>query len=105
MDAAELKMILDAISTVSGDASRAAVWWMALHYGTKIIGFAVAGVVIVLLARTVAGAVCGTSEWARLGVEVSRAWGAFCPSTFNPDHSDRAAIAKAVTAGRKERGK
>lgn len=56
MNAEELKMILDSISSVSSDASRALIWWMLLHYGTTIVGYVISGGVTLLVLRAFARA-------------------------------------------------
>ena len=102
MSAEELKMILDAIASVSGNASNAAIWWMALHYGTQVIGHLLAAVsgtaIVISVARTLAGA----SEWARLGQQVAGAWGAASPFG-RVMNDDRDAIGRAIAAAKEER--
>ena len=38
MDLEQLKMILDTIEAVGGDAKEFGFWYIALHYGTRIFG-------------------------------------------------------------------
>jgi hypothetical protein len=37
MNAEELKMVLEAITTLSGNAGNAFEWWLIVHYGTKLL--------------------------------------------------------------------
>jgi hypothetical protein len=57
MDIEQLKLILETVQGITGDAKTAAIWWMALHYGLQILNhLLVAGVVItvaIIVARTV----------------------------------------------------
>ena len=57
MDIEQLKLILETVQGIAGDAKTTAIWWMALHYGLHILNqLLIAGVVItvaVIVARTV----------------------------------------------------
>lgn len=57
MDIEQLKLILETVQGIAGDAKTTAIWWMALHYGLHILNqLLVAGVVItvaVIVARTI----------------------------------------------------
>ena len=103
MNAEELKTILDAISTVSGNASNAAVWWIALHYGTKIVGMLAAATTVVWVATAIIRVVAATNAWSSLGAEVSRAWGARTAMPGFIDMDARRAMRRAVDAALKEK--
>jgi hypothetical protein len=57
MDIEQLKLILETVQGITGDAKSAAIWWMALHYGLQILNhLLVAGVIItvvLLIVRTI----------------------------------------------------
>lgn len=59
LDMEQLKLVLAALRDITGDAGHAALWWMAMHYGVKVLSMvltaAVIVVVIVLLARYARG--------------------------------------------------
>lgn len=101
MNAEELKMVLDTINAVSGNASSAAVWWMALHYGTKITGILAAATTVVWIASAIIRAFAATNEWSSLGAEVSRAWGARTAMPGFVDGEDRRAMRRAIEAAPK----
>jgi hypothetical protein len=104
MNPEELKLILDTISTVSGNAGTAAIWWMALHYGSEVVKVALVAGGFIAVSRLIINAVTWTSEWARLGREVARAWGPHCsPISGLVSSTDRAAIRKAVAAAQEAR--
>lgn len=75
MNIDELKLVLEAINQFTAQATTAGIWWAALHYVlpaiTKITGFIVAGVVVVKIAKFIAG----THDWAAAGRRVSKAYG------------------------------
>lgn len=78
----ELKMVFETIKSVSGDASSAAIWWIALHYGVKLaMGVLIAatvGVVAYMVIRLIANVNSGAREMtslaAFLGVTDYDAW-------------------------------
>lgn len=57
MDIEQLKLILETVQGIAGDAKTTAIWWMALHYGLYILNnLLVAGVIVtvaVIIARTI----------------------------------------------------
>lgn len=96
----ELKLILETIKTISGDASTVAIWWVVLHYGVGILKvLATAGAVVGVVYLVVRGFI-STSDWANAGKSVSRAYGG-SEATFGFYEKDAAAIAKAISAASK----
>ena len=75
MNIEELKLILETINSVSHDASTAAIWWMALHYGSMVFGWILFASTVFGVVYTVAGLIISNSEWGQLGRQVSKAYG------------------------------
>jgi len=90
----ELKLVLEAINQFTSQATTAGIWWAALHYTlpalTKIIGFIVSGIVVVKIAKLIAG----VHEWSAAGKRVSKAFGGSGYSIMY--HNDEKAINNAV---------
>jgi hypothetical protein len=103
MNEQELRMVLDALRSLSGDASTAAVWWMALHYGTRLFTVLIVVVAVAWTLKTALAYMTGLSEWQEAGRSVSRAWGGGSGSfMFN---EDKDAIDRAIKAGNKKQEK
>lgn len=101
MNTDEVKLVLDAISTMADGASTAAVWWMVLHYGLKLLTVVFVCGAVVLVVRLITGTMLkldANQPWVQAGKSVAEAWGAGtayrCMYT-----SDHAAIRAAVNAG------
>ena len=99
MNIEELKLVLQTIQGISGDASSAAIVWMALHYGTQVLGvIATAGTLLGGI-YVVAQAFLGQSEWAELAKRVCSAYGCDDDYTYATAEQKRAlrrAIEKAA---------
>lgn len=75
MNIEELKLVLQTVQGIGGDARSAAIWWMALHYGTETIKY-------LSLMGTLLGAVygirrvlVGDAEWRVLAQGILAAYG------------------------------
>lgn len=94
MDMEQLKLILATLRDITGDAGHAAVWWMAMHYGVKVLTMLlIAGVIItalVLLIRVVRA----SSDADRLCRELARKLGVESFDTWYAP--DRKALLKAI---------
>jgi hypothetical protein len=75
MNIEELKLVLSAVETVTGDAKTVAIWYFAANYGVSLLKVLIVVVGLVLLVRGIAKAFINASEWATLGRTVSKAWG------------------------------
>lgn len=106
MNIEELKLVIDTLKTVSGDASSAASVWIYLHYSTEILKGVFATVAIIGVALVIAktvnkslSATQSTNDWADAGRDVARAWGGDNYSRHSLYCKDDQAIAKAIAAG------
>ena len=68
----ELKLILETISKISGDASTVAIWWVALHYSTKILTSIIVFGGVAVIVYIIAKAFQNTSEWSNLAKSIVR---------------------------------
>lgn len=100
MNTEELRLVLETISNIAGDAGTAAIVWMALHYGTKLLGMAVVVVPIVLAVVFCARAISASMQWSAMGREVSKAWGGCASKYGDPDATDTAALHRAIAAAK-----
>lgn len=75
MNIEELKLVLSAVETVSGDAKTVAVWYFVANYGVSLMQTLIIIAGLVLLVRVISKAFINASEWANLGRAVSKAWG------------------------------
>lgn len=99
----EIRMVLDALRQLSGDASNAALWWLVAHYGAEVAGsLIVAGTLIGLGAvlLRVVRAVIGMNEWAEFGRETARALGG--RGTEYSYREDKQKITAAILAAARE---
>jgi hypothetical protein len=98
MNTEELKMVLDALSKISGDAGGAAQWWLIAHYGSGILQglFWVVGILggIYMIVTVLAGAIQGADEWAAYGKHCARLFGG--QGGTYPHESDRVRIAETL---------
>lgn len=101
MNLEELKLVLETVKTVSGDASTVAIWWIAgkyvLSFITDLVLICTIGVVVLKIAKAIAA----NNEWAEVGRQVSRAWGAGGGYSFWSE--DRQAIDKAIAAAKEQK--
>ena len=90
----ELKLILETIKTISGDASTAAVVWVSLHYGVDVLRMLIACITLFSVIYVAVRFFVGMNEWAALGRSVAKAYKAEGGAYVYP--SDEKAIAKAI---------
>lgn len=103
MSTDELTMILNAINGMAGDASRAAIWWMALHYGTKIVVALTIAATIITLGTAAIRAATFTNAWALAGRRVAKAWGGEGGIFSFMMSGDERAIERAINAAAAQR--
>lgn len=94
MNIEELKLILETINSVSQDASTAAIWWMALHYGSMVLGWILFASTVFGVVYAVTRLITSQSEWSQFGKQVSKAYGGNGGSYVYD--SDEKAIADAI---------
>lgn len=75
MNTEEIRLVVDALRQLSGDASTAAIWWMVMRYGAELVvwlaGFgSVVGCVWMLVRAKVEG-----NRWADFGRKIAKAMG------------------------------
>lgn len=97
----ELKLVLETIKTISGDASTVAIWWVVLHY---VIGFlevmAICGSMvggIYIIARACQNA----NEWAESARTISKAFGG--RGGYMRFNEDEKAFEKAIQAAQNKK--
>jgi len=95
MNIEELKLVLQTIQGISGDASTAAILWVALHYGSGIItGLLTAGTILGMV-YLVIKAIMANTEWANAVKEVCKAYGCNDDYSFITTEQKRA-LRKAI---------
>ncbi len=94
----ELKLILETISKISGDASTVAIWWVALHYSTKILTSIIVFGGVAVIVYIIAKAFQNTSEWSNLAKSIVKAHGG--RGGYCVFHEDEAAAKKAIEAAK-----
>lgn len=75
MNIEELKLVLDTVAAVTDDAKTVAIWYIVASYGLPFIANCLVGLVFYGVARLIVGAFTASSEWAKHGKSVARAWG------------------------------
>lgn len=98
MNIQELQLVLDAVKTVSGDASEVAIWWIVGSYVLTFILNVVIVFAVVLTITKIVKTLVGMNEWATIGKNLSRAWGGSgCDTVYSEDLS---AIEEILSAGK-----
>ena len=94
MNTEELKMILDLVATVSGDAKSVAIWYFVAKYAFTWVGSLIAATTFIIVVSSIIKAISSSHEWSNHARLVSKAYGGdggtFCY------HSDEAAFQKAI---------
>lgn len=75
MNTDELKMVLDLVATVSGDAKSVAIWYFIAKYGINLFANLIIAFCVIWVVKIVAGSFTRASEWAEYGRSVARTWG------------------------------
>ena len=96
MNIEELKLVLSAVETVTGDAKTVAIWYFAANYGVSLLKVLIVIGGLVLLVRVISKALINASEWANLGRAVAKAWGGQGDEYIY--QSDKAALQHALKA-------
>lgn len=90
MNIEEMKLIIDAIKSLSGDATTALIWWMVFD----LVKLTLMSSVVVAIVWLISKGIGSMSEWADAGKQVARAYGGEGSSYFYK--TDRVAMDKAV---------
>lgn len=95
----ELKLVLETIKTISGDASHVAIWWVILHYTIGLLKTLALCSAVVGIVYLIVKGVSSTSDWASAGKSVAQAHGGNAGYFY--EKSDQTAIQKAIAASNK----
>jgi len=100
MNTEELKFVFDAIGAMADGAATAALWWMVLHYGLKLLTVVAVCAAAVIVVRLITRTVLLTRDeypWVQAGKSVAEAWGAGTAYTHMAK-TDHDAIRAAINA-------
>ena len=75
MDINELKLVLETVAAVSGDAKAVAIWYFAAEYGFALVNGLIIGGSIYAVVRVIAKTLAATDEWGKFGRNAAKAWG------------------------------
>ena len=97
MNIEELKLIIEAVNGVAGDAKTMLIWWFVLDFSKYLLGAGTAiGIIWIVLKFIIS-----MGDWATLGRDVARAWGGDGGEFVY--RADRTAIDKALRAAKEEK--
>jgi hypothetical protein len=94
MQIEELKLVIETIKSLSGDATTAFIWWMVFD----IVKYTLFTAALITVTAIIARIISDTREWAMAGRRVAKAYGASGHTMMYS--SDEAAIEKAIQEGK-----
>lgn len=97
MDINELKLVLETVAAVSGDAKAVAIWYFAAKYGFALLNGLVIGGAIYAVVQIIAKTIASSDEWGKFGRSAAKAWGGEGDTySYNRDAKYLNAIIKAA---------
>lgn len=75
MNVDELKLVLETVAAVSGDAKTVAIWYFAAKYGFALLNVLAIGGAIYATVRIIVKAITSADEWGKFGRAAAKAWG------------------------------
>lgn len=90
MNIEELKLVIELVKSLSGDATSALIWWMVFD----LVKVALVCSFLLAVVWMIAKIISTTSDWAEAGRHVSRAYGGNGGNSYYG--SERAAIHMAI---------